>query len=179
MEDENGRMAAMQAEFQKLREDLTARLRVEEAANQRMREEIEAQRKKRETAAKRKAANRESEAKLERSRKERSLGTSFAGQGGDDAADRRGTAVSSAAGGLSQNLPNFPPGIVPKLPVEWSPSQYIAWEQRFEFFLTDQGLCHTISSDAPEIAVISCMNSAYLFGQFGEDLVMDHRLVWW
>ena len=39
MENENGRMAAMQAEFQKVREDLTARLRVEEAANQRMREE--------------------------------------------------------------------------------------------------------------------------------------------
>ena len=34
MEDENGRMAAMQAEFQKLREDLTS-----------MREEVEAQRK--------------------------------------------------------------------------------------------------------------------------------------
>ena len=33
MEDENGRMAAMQAEFQKLREDLTL-----------MREEVEAQR---------------------------------------------------------------------------------------------------------------------------------------
>ena len=43
MEDENGRMAAMQAEFQKLREDLTS-----------MREEIEAQREKRETAAKEK-----------------------------------------------------------------------------------------------------------------------------
>ena len=181
MEDENGRMAAMQAKFQeaiaKLREDLTARLRVEEAANQRMREE--AQREKRETAAKRKAANRESEAKLERSRKKRLLGTSFAGQGGGNAADRRGTAVSSAAGGLSQNLQNFPRGIVPKLPVECSPSQYIAWEQRFEFFLTDQGLCHTIFSDAPEIAVISCTYNAYLFGQFGEDLVMDHRLVWW
>ena len=131
------------------------------------------------TAAKRKAANRESEAKLERSRKERSLGTSFAGQGGGNAADRRGTAVSSAAGGLSQNLKEFPRGIAPKHPVECSPSQYIAWEQRFEFFLTDQGLCHTISSDAPEIAVISCTNNAYLFGQFGEDLVMDHRLVWW
>ena len=168
MEDENGRMAAMQAEFQKLREDLTS-----------TREEIAAQREKRETAAKRKAANRESEAKPERSRKERSLGTSFAGQGGGNAADRRGTAVSRAAGGLSQNLQNFPRGIVPKLPVECSPTQYIAWEQRFEFFLTDQGLCHTISSDAPEIAVISCTYNAYLFGQFGEDLVMDHRLVWW
>ena len=142
--------------------------RVQEAANQRMREE-----------AKRKAANRESQAKLERSRKERSLGTSFAGQGGGNAADRRGTAVSSAAGGLSRNLHNFPRGIAPKLPVEYSPSQYIAWEQRFEAFLTDQGLCHTISGGAPEIAATSYTNNAYLFGQFGEDLVMDHRLVWW
>ena len=125
MEDDNGRMAAMQAEFQKLREDLTS-----------MREEVEAQREKRETAAKRKAANRESEAKLERSRKERSLGTSFAGQGGGNAAGRRGTAVStmgpmwtrgvSAAGGLRQKLQNFPRGIVPKFPVECSPSDYIA-----------------------------------------------------
>ena len=168
MEDWNDRMAAMQAEFQKEREDLTARLRVQEAANQRMREE-----------AKRKAANRESQAKLERSRKERSLGTSFAGQGGGNAADRRGTAVSSAAGGSSRSLQNFPRGIVPKLPVECSPSQYIAWEQHFEAFLTDQGLCHTISSGAPEIAATSYTNNAYLFGQFGEDLVMDHRLVWW
>ena len=71
MEDWNGRMAAMQAEFQKLREDLTS-----------MREKAEGKREKRE------AANRESEAKLERSRKERSLGTSFAGQGGGNAADR-------------------------------------------------------------------------------------------
>ena len=77
----------MEAQFQeaiaKLREDLTARLRVEEAANKKMREE----------AAKRGAVNRESEAKLERLRKERSLGTSFAGQGGGNSADRRGTAV--------------------------------------------------------------------------------------
>ena len=179
MEDENARMAAMQAKFQKVREDLTARLRVVEAANKRMRE----------AAAKRKAANRESEAKLERSRKERSLGTSFAGQGGGNAADRRGTAVSamgsmltrgvSTGADLGQRLQHFPRGIVPKLPVECSPSQYIAWEQRFEAFLIDQGLCHTISSGAPEIAVTSYTNNAYLFGQFGEDLVMDHRLVWW
>ena len=178
MEDWNDRMAAMQAEFQKEREDLTARLRVEEAANQRMREE-----------AKRKAVNRETQAKLERFRKERSLGTSFAGQGGGNAADRRGTAVSamgsmltrgvSTGADLGQRLQNFPRGIVPKLPVECSPSQYIAWEQRFEAFLTDQGLCHTISSGAPEIAATSYTNNAYLFGQFGEDLVMDHRLVWW
>ena len=179
MEDENGRMAAMQAEFQKEREDLAARLRVVEAANKRMRE----------AAAKRKAANRESEAKLERSRKERLLGTSFAGQGGGNAADRRGTAVSamgsmltrgvSTGADLGQRLQNFPRGIVPKLPAECSPPQYIAWEQRFEAFLIDQGLCHTISSGAPEIAVTSYTNNAYLFGQFGEDLVMDHRLVWW
>ena len=178
MEDWNDRMAAMQAEFQKEREDLTARLGVVEAANQRMREE-----------AKRKAANRESQTKLERSRKERSLGTSFAGQGGGNAADRRGTAVSamdsmltrgvSTGADLGQPLQNFPRGILPKLPVECSPSQYIAWEQRFEAFLTDQGLCHTISSGAPEIAATSDTNNADLFGQFGEDLVMDHRLVWW
>ena len=179
MEDENARMAAMKAKFEEeiaqLRESM---LRVE-AANKRMRE----------AAVKRKAANRESEAKLERSRKERSLGTSFAGQGGGNAADRRGTAVSamgsiltrgvSTGADLGQRLQNFPRGIVPKLPVECSPSQYIAWEQRFEAFLTDQGLCHTISSGAPEIAATSDTNNADLFGQFGEDLVMDHRLVWW
>ena len=169
-------MAAMQAELQKLREDLTS-----------MRE---AKRKMREEAAEREAtANRESEAKLERSRKERSLGTSFAGQGGGNAADRRGTTVSamgsmltrgvSTGADLGQRLQNFPRGIVPNLPVECSPSQYIASEQRFEAFLTDQGLCHTISSGAPEIAVTSYTNNAYLFGQFGEDLIMDHRLVWW
>ena len=174
MEDENSRMAAMQAEFQKLREDLTS-----------MREEVKAQREKRETAPKRKAANRESEAKLERSRKERSLGTSFAGQGGGNAADRRGTDVStmgsmstrgvSTGADLEQGLPYVSRGIIPRFPVECSPSEYIAWEQRFEAFIADQGLCPTISSDAPEIAVISCTNNAYLFGQFGEDFVMDHR----
>ena len=46
------------------------------------------------------------------------------------------------------------------------------------FFLANQGLRHTISSDAPEIAVISCINDAYLFGHFGEALVTDHRRVW-
>ena len=34
-------------------------------------------------------------------------------------------------------------------------------------------------SGAPETAVTSYTNNAYLFGQFGEDLVMDHRLIWW
>ena len=183
MEDENARITAMQAEFQEtivqLREDFTSRLRVEEAANKRMREE----------AAKREAENRESEAKLERFRKERLLGTSLAGQGGGNAADRRGTAVSamgsmwtrgvSTGADLEQGLPYVSPGIVPRFPVECSPSEYIAWEQRFEAFIADQGLRHTISPDAPEIAVISCTNNAYLFGQFGEDIVTDHRQVWW
>ena len=43
MEDDNARMATMQAQFEetiaKLREELTTRLRVEEAANKTMREE--------------------------------------------------------------------------------------------------------------------------------------------
>ena len=181
MEDENARMAAIQAEFQetiaKLREDLTARLRVEEAANKKMREE----------AAKREAANRESEAKLERLRKERSLGTSFDGQGGGNSADRRGTAVStmgpmwtrgvSPDGGLGRGLPYLPRDIVPEFPVECPPHEYVAWERRFEFFIANQGLRHTIFSDASEIAVISCINDAYLFGHFGEALVTDHRRV--
>ena len=167
MEDENARMAAMQAQFEetitKLREELTARLRVEEAANKTMREE----------AAK---------------RKERSLGTSFDGQGGGNSADRRGTAIStmdpmwtrgvSAGGGLGQGLPYVPRDIVPKFPVECSPYEYVAWERRFEVFIANQGLRHTISPDAPEIAVISCINDAYLFGHFGEALVTDHRRVW-
>ena len=158
MEDWNARMEAMQKYFDetaaKLCEELDARLEALKASNEDWKAEREA------------TANREFEAKLERSRKERSLGTSFAGQGGGNAADRRETAVSAR-------------GVIPRFPVECSPSQYIAWEQRFEFFLTDQGLCHTISIDAPEIAVISCTNNAYLFGQFSEDLVMNHRLVWW
>ena len=129
------------------------------------------------------------ETEFERLRRERSWGTSFdSWQGGGNSADRRGTAVStmgpmwtrgvSAAGGLRQNLPNFPRGIVPKFLVECSPSEYIAWEQRFEFFIADQDLRHTIFPDAPEIAVISCTNNAYLFGQFGEELVLEHRQVW-
>ena len=41
------------------------------------------------------AENRECEAKLERLRKERSMGTSFDGQGGGGSADRRGTAATT------------------------------------------------------------------------------------
>ena len=142
----------------------------------------------REEAAKREAANRESEAKLERLRKEMSLGTSFDGQGGGNSAHRRGTAVStmgpmwtrgvSTGGDLGRGLPYIPRDIVPKFPVKCLPHEYVAWERRFEFFIANQGLRHTISPDAPEIAVTSCINDAYLFGHFGEALVTDHRQVW-
>ena len=153
-------MAAMQAEFQetiaKLRDELTTRLRVEEAAN--------------------------------RLRKERSLGTFFDGQGGGNSADRRGTAASttgptwtrgvSIGGGLGRGLPYVPRDIVPKFPVECPPYVYIACERRFEVFIANQDLRYTISPEAPEKAVISCINDAYLFGHFGEALVTDHRRVW-
>ena len=121
-------------------------------------------------------------------RKERSLGTSFAGQGGDYSADRRGTAVStrgpmwtrgvSTGGGLGQGLPYVPRNIVRKFPMECPPYEYVAWKRRFEVFIANQGLRHTISPGATEIAVISCINDAYLFGHFGEALVTDHRRVW-
>ena len=128
-----------------------------------------------------KQKNGEYEAKLVRFRRERLLGISFDGQGGGNSADRRGTAAStmrpmwtrgvSTGGGLGQRLPYVPRGIVPKFPVECPPYEYIAWERRFEVFIVNQGLRHTISPDAPEIAVISCINDAYLFGHFGEALV--------
>ena len=123
-----------------------------------------------------------------RFRRERSWGTSFDRQGGDNSAGRRGTAVPTmgpmwtrgvrTAADSEQSLTYVYRGIVPKLPVECSPSKYIAWEQRFEFFIANQGLRHTISLDAPEIAVISSTNNAYLFDQFGEELVVQHRQVW-
>ena len=59
--------------------------------------------------------------------------------------------------------------------MECPPYVYIAWERRFEFFLANQGLHYTISPDAPEIAVISCINDTYLVGYFGEALVTEHR----
>ena len=134
------------------------------------------------------AENREYEVKLERLRRERSLGTSFDGQGGGNSADRQGTAAStmdpvwtrgvSAGCGLGQGLPHVPRDIVPKFPVECPPYVYIAWERRFKVFIANQGLGHTISPDAPQIAVISCVDDAYLFGHFGEALVTDHRRVW-
>ena len=128
----------------------------------------ELEREKKTIRRKKEAKKRENEAKLDRLPRERSVGTSFDGL----------TRLVSATGGLKQSLPNFPRGIVPKFPVECSSSEYIAWERRFEVFIAAQGLRHTISPDAPEIAVISCTNNAYLFGQFGEDLVTSHRRVW-
>ena len=155
MEDGNARMAAMQAQFEetiaKLREELTTKLRVKEEENRIMREKEAAETK-------------------------------------NGEADRRGTAAStmgpmwtrgvSTSGGLRQGLPYVPRNIVPKFPVERPSYEYITWERRFEFFIADQGLRHTISPDAPEIAVISCINDAYLFGHFGEVLVTDHRRIW-
>ena len=115
------------------------------------------------------AENREYEAKLDRLRRERSLNTTFDGQGGDNSADRRGTAALtmgpmwtrgvSTGGGLGQRLPYVPRGVVPKFPVECPPYVHIAWERRFEVFIANQDLRHTISPDAPEIAVISCITT--------------------
>ena len=134
------------------------------------------------------AANGEYEVKLERLRKERSMGISFDGQGGGGSADFRRTAATtigsmwirgvSVGGGLRQGLFYLPRGVVPKFPVECPPYVYIAWERRFEVFIANQGLGHTISPDAPRIAVISCVDDAYLFGHFGEALVTEHRRVW-
>ena len=156
------KVAALRAEVERAKKDLA-----------RIRREGEAMKQKKE---------------YERLRRERSWGTSFDRQGGDNSADRRGTAVPtmgsmwtrgvSTAADLEQSLTYDSRGIVPKLPVECSPSEYIAWEQRFEFFIANQGLRHTISLDAPEIAAISCANNAYLSGQFGEELVLEHRQVW-
>ena len=134
------------------------------------------------------AGNREYEAKLDRLRRERLVGTSFDGLGGGNSSDRRGTAAStmgpmwtrgvSTGGGLAQSLPYVPRGTVPKFPMECPPYVYIAWEKRFDVFITNQGLGHTISPDAPQIAVISCVDDAYLFGHFGEALVTEHRRTW-
>ena len=134
------------------------------------------------------AENRDYEAKLERLRRERSVGTSFDGLGGGNSSDRRETAAStmgpmwtrgvSTGGGLGQSLTYVPRGTVPKFPVECPPCIYIAWKRRFEVFITNQDLGHTISPDAPQITVISCVDDAYLFGHFGEALVTDHRRTW-
>ena len=132
--------------------------------------------------------NRDYEAKLERLRRERSMGTSFDGLGGGNSYDRRGTAASttgpmwtrgvSTGGGLWKSFPYVPRGTVPKFPVECPPYVYIAWERRFEVFITNQGLGHIISPDAPQTSVISCVDDAYLFGHFGEALVKEHRRTW-
>ena len=134
------------------------------------------------------AANREYEAKLKRLQKERSLGTSFDGQGGGGLADCRGTAATtmgsmwtrgvSVGCGLRQGLFYLPRSVVPKFPGGCPPYVYIAWERRFGAFVANQVLGHPISPDAPQTAVISCVDDAYLFGHFGEALVTEHARVW-
>ena len=84
----------------------------------------------------------------------------------------------SVGGGLGQGLSYVPRGAVPKFPAECPPYVYIAWKQRFEVFIANQGLGHTISPDAPQVTVISCVDDAYRFGHFGEALVTEHRRVW-
>ena len=123
-----------------------------------------------------------------RFRRERSLGTSFGEQGGGSSADRRRTAAPTmgsmwprgvrTGGGLGQSLPYVPRGTVPKFPRECPPYVYISWERQFRVFINNQGLGHTISPDAPQIAVISCPDDAYLFDHFGEALVTEHRRTW-
>ena len=150
--------------------ELTSKLRVLEAANQAIRKDREQETKR---TKEREEAVREKEV-IEAKRRE---------------ADRQATAVSALGSMRSRRVstssefehgsPYVPRSIVPKHPGECSPSEYIIWEQRFEAFVAHQGLRHTISADASEVAVISCSDNAYVFGQFGEDLVTDHRLVWW
>ena len=130
----------------------------------------------------------ENGAKFERLRRERLLGPSFDEQGGGGSADRRGTAAPTmgsiwprgvrTGGGLGQSLPYVPRGTVPKFPRECPPYVYISWERQFHVFINNQGLGHTISPDAPQIAVISCPDDAYLFDHFGEALVTEHRRTW-
>ena len=149
-------------------------------------EEVAALRADLERMQKEKEANTaECEAKLERLRREGSVGTSFDERGGGGSANSRGTAASpmgpmwtrgvSTGSGLGQSLPYVPRDTVPKFPMECPPYVYIAWERRFNIFITNQDLGHTISPDAPPIAVISCADDAYLFGHFGEAIVTEHR----
>ena len=77
----------------------------------------ESEREKETIRRKKEAKKRKDEAKLDRLRRERSVGTSFDGL----------TRGVSATGGLRQSMPNVPRGIAPKFPVECSPSEYIAW----------------------------------------------------
>ena len=69
-------------------------------------------------------------------------------------------------------------GCCTKIPRECPPYVYIAWEQSFKVFIANKGLGDTISPDAPQITVISCVDDAYLFGHFGDVLVTEHRRVW-
>ena len=135
------------------------------------------------------AGNREYKAKLERLWEGRSMGTSSDGQGGGGSADRRGTGATtmgpmwtrgvSVGGGLGQGLSYIPRSVVPNFPAECPPYVYIAWERRFEVFIANQSLGHTLFPKAPQITVISCVDDAYLLGNCGETLVTEHRRVWY
>ena len=155
MEDENARMAAMQAEFQKLREDLTARLRVEEAANQRMREE--AKREKREQAAEREAT---------------AMGTGAAARKGPG-----GQGVSTSVNDSLIRL-HYSTRSPPKMPND--PTKTLSWIRRFEMFLGSENLTHiltTIPSTGP-VDVISCNDRFFLERIHGVQTVGDNWKVW-
>ena len=88
-------------------------------------------------------ANREYQAKLERVRKERSMGTSFDGQGGGSSADHGGTADTtlgpmwtrgvSVGGGLGQGLSYISWGVVSKFPEECPPYVYMLGSDALRF----------------------------------------------
>ena len=150
MEDENGRMAAMQAEFQKEREDLTARLRVEEAANQRMREEAK------------RAAGREATA----------MGTGAAARQGPG-----GQGVSTSVNDSLIRL-HYSTRSPPKRPND--PAKTLSWIRRFEMFLGSENLKHiltTIPSTGP-VDVISCNDRFFLERMHGVQTVGHNWKVW-
>ena len=134
------------------------------------------------------AKKRENEADFERLRRERSLGTSFDGLGGGNSSDRRGTAALtispmwtrgvSTGGVLGEDSRMFLRVLYQNSPWNVLLTNTSLGRDVLRGFLASQGLRHTMSPDAPEIAVISCMNDAYLFGHFGEALVTDHRRAW-
>ena len=151
-----------------------------------MRAELEKLEREKETMQQKQEAT---QAELDRvQRRERPLGPSLDGLGGGNSSDRRGTAAPTmgsmwtrgvnTGGGLGQSLPYIPRGTVPKFPMDCPPYVYIAWERRFHVFISNQGLGHTISPDAPRIDVISCADYIYLFGHFGEALVTEHSRTW-
>ena len=101
-----------------------------------------------------KQKKREYEAKLERLRKERSLGTSFDGQAGGNSADRRGTAVStmgpmwtrgvSTDGGLREGSPYFLGMLYQNIPWNALPTSILLGRDVLRFFKPTK-VCVTLS----------------------------------